>query len=678
MNETLKFNSIVCDNFLPYYHEKISFPDKEGILIINGNNGHGKSSLITAIRFVLFGKFGGNVADGDLSELEIINKDGFIRGNYKFSVTLDVDYLGCNYLITRSCSPKNNSKEPPKSSDDYKSPELIVTSEGITLSDNERDKLLNKIMNENLSRFYLFDGELLEEYKRLLSGKRSDESKKIKTSIENLLGLPLLTNAKKHLDDILSELQQKYLEAANISEETAHFAKLLSSEERNCSKLKEELKYWNDELTKQNNILNKCTDEKLGYEDDIQLSKKFAVVESNLERIIGELENNKSNLGKCLSDVWKIPLYPLINDIGEKYTKKSHSLDREKIIVENTKKTLTDLYSSLSSAKCKLCNQCTLDEETKTYINNQISKLQKELESLPDIEQINNELYSIQETERHIYEFKKIYDSSSLGTLRRTYESLWDLQTKKAETQIQYDSLKEDLSNSIDPAYLKKLEETETQAIAKRENCKHTCADLEKQIDEVNTRITNLNRKLNSLNYMYSTLKDIETDKEKVTKLLSLFEKGVDVYRNKKKEAVEQSASSLYCKLSEAQVGGLHISDKYSVSYYDKNGKELPRPSSGYSHLQAFALIGGLHQNMPIKGPLFLDTPSSRLDSANTTNLLRVFPELSSQIILLITDKDFDRVELHNTLHDKIVAEYNIEKITNTHSRIVEVKCEVK
>ena len=78
-------------NFLSHAHSKIDF--EKGVTVIYGHNGAGKSSIIDAIKFALFGdKRGASISD-------LIR-----RGSEDMSVTLDFTIGQHEYQIQRMMS----------------------------------------------------------------------------------------------------------------------------------------------------------------------------------------------------------------------------------------------------------------------------------------------------------------------------------------------------------------------------------------------------------------------------------------------------------------------------------------------------------------------------------------------------------------------------------------------
>ena len=69
---------------------------------------------------------------------------------------------------------------------------------GSILSPSDCEHELNVIMPQQISRFFLFDAELLQEYEELLE-EDSQTGDKIKKSIEKILGMPVLQLSLIHI-----------------------------------------------------------------------------------------------------------------------------------------------------------------------------------------------------------------------------------------------------------------------------------------------------------------------------------------------------------------------------------------------------------------------------------------------------------------------------------------------
>jgi chromosome segregation ATPase len=86
---------------------------------------------------------------------------------------------------------------------------------------------MQRILPEQISRFFLFDGELLQEYEDLLSSE-SDMGRRISEAIERILGVPVLTNARATLLQIKDKSEQRVALAAQGDQKTREFGSQLA------------------------------------------------------------------------------------------------------------------------------------------------------------------------------------------------------------------------------------------------------------------------------------------------------------------------------------------------------------------------------------------------------------------------------------------------------------------
>lgn len=92
----LKFTSITINNFGPYEGEQtIDFGDGDGVTLIWGDNGHGKTTLLNLFRYALFGRF--QYRHETVEDiLKLVNREGMKAGKYDFKVVLKMLHDGKN------------------------------------------------------------------------------------------------------------------------------------------------------------------------------------------------------------------------------------------------------------------------------------------------------------------------------------------------------------------------------------------------------------------------------------------------------------------------------------------------------------------------------------------------------------------------------------------------------
>ena len=84
----LHFDKLILNNFGPYKgRQVIDFTLESGVTIFWGNNGRGKTTLLNAFRYALFGVI--QRRNGQLKHLsEMENEEAKTDGHYGFCVTL--------------------------------------------------------------------------------------------------------------------------------------------------------------------------------------------------------------------------------------------------------------------------------------------------------------------------------------------------------------------------------------------------------------------------------------------------------------------------------------------------------------------------------------------------------------------------------------------------------------
>ena len=114
----LKFTSMTINNFGPYEGEQtIDFGDGDGVTLIWGDNGHGKTTLLNLFRYALFGRFQYRHETVD-DILKLVNREGMKSGKYDFKVVLKMLHDGKKYELTRQYSVRPGVTFPSKN-DDY-------------------------------------------------------------------------------------------------------------------------------------------------------------------------------------------------------------------------------------------------------------------------------------------------------------------------------------------------------------------------------------------------------------------------------------------------------------------------------------------------------------------------------------------------------------------------------
>ncbi|MDY0165546.1 MAG: DNA sulfur modification protein DndD [Thermoguttaceae bacterium] len=101
----------------------------------------------------------------------------------------------------------------------------------------------------------------------------------------------------------------------------------------------------------------------------------------------------------------------------------------------------------------------------------------------------------------------------------------------------------------------------------------------------------------------------------------------------------------------------------FAIALFDAKGRSIPkqRLSEGEKQVFAISVLWGLAQASPRPLPAIIDTPMARLDSEHRQHLVeRYFPNASHQVIILSTDTEVDQ-DFYAQLQPHIARAYHLD-----------------
>lgn len=197
-------------------------PYQQPIILLRGQNGVGKSTLMEAIRLGLHGKLSlGNRVTQREYEFYLerrIHRAGDGQPASFAAVTLEFDHIFLgkrhHYRVRRSWSKPNNRLETDLG--------LWVDDERRTEGEEENEYLLRELVSPGIAELFFFDGEKINTLAE--AGEGGDTL--LAETVKNLLGLHLVEQLDRDLDVYLTrqtgvqELQQYQTELAQLSAES--------------------------------------------------------------------------------------------------------------------------------------------------------------------------------------------------------------------------------------------------------------------------------------------------------------------------------------------------------------------------------------------------------------------------------------------------------------------------
>ncbi len=661
----LHFTGMTIDNFGPYKGKnEIDFTANHGVSIFWGDNGRGKTTLLNAFRFALFGSV--QRRHGALRSLrEMENYESRNDGIYGFSISISMQNDEDRYELTRAYQLKSGVTTP-KSDADYEK-KIYLKMNGSILSPQERDHVLNVLMPEQVSRFFLFDGELLQEYEELVIDE-ANSGERIKEAIEKILGVPVLQNGTSDLETIKFECERATTRIAQKNERTKKLAVQLSGVEEEIS---EHTRLIDDMRAK----IEALSGEKRGVEDQMkkteQIRNWIAQKEAKLAEL-SRLDKREEELLRQISEItktcWRGMLAERISEAIRELSVVISGLEKKKTTRYVADKFIEEMKTACANKKCPVCTQ-SIDDSLLENLLSQIRASESQFSGLSPEEE--EELLSLQ---AQVATLKRLSVTDKKQGLAVYESQLASLRISKGDLAQAIATLTKQITNYEEEnggvSEIGTLTQKFAQLESKISNLSSAIAEERKKRDEAVQQKNKILDQINKAAVGGELL--IASKKQQLCEdIFAIFSEGIETYSQRLKENVQRDATALFTQIAnDKEYVGLRINENYGLNIILNDGTVVPGRSAGYEHVVALSLIGALHKNAPLQGPIIMDSPFGRLDPTHKSNIVKVLPNMAQQVILLVYTEEIDEQSTRETLSNALLSEKRLTRVSSMHTRI--------
>lgn len=623
-------DKILIDNFQIFYGQQ-TLELSRGLFIVHGENGRGKSTFLNAVTWALFGEYL-NRQGAPVTPSVMLNTDAKAEGKTAFSVEL--------YLT------QGTTRIRVKRSYDTTAPEvgvrLTVEQDGNMLNQDDGEELLRGLLDRDVSRFFLFDGEELRRYEELLSGEAT-AADAVRESIEHILGLPALTNAARDLQSVAEKFSAEATKAARKEEGAERAAKRADQFEVDIKGAQEDLDLLQAKKGELEEDVKAATSILQVHEASQDKIKKKVQIETEIRGLEDHATESKLNRAEAMKGVWRDIL---ANAVKPKVAELRSSLDDERQR-EAWKVEADAIEAALEADICDRCNQ-KLHGDAEASMRATLQDLRAKPQPSGAAGSAGARLgvlASISADGRTA----RVIDADR--TVRRN-----DARLVQARQRL------EDATAAIEG-----VPELELQEAAKKRDgamrllgvTEDKITDKQKAIGELKTKLAAA-RKEAQAQSSSQAVADLSARQEYAEALASVFEQAKDEFRDAMRDQVGSDASDLFVKLTaEKELTGLQIKENYGLDTLGPNGDPVPGRSAGQEQIVAFALIGALNRNATRRAPIIMDTPLGRLGKDHKANVLASLADFGEQVILLVHDDEVSDQQL-NTVRSSVVAEHEL------------------
>ena len=645
---------------MPYKGEtELTFPQDEqrNVMIIFGNNMRGKTSILNAIRWAFYGEAVGRHSR-PIPLQEIVNKDAALVDDWRVEVHVRFDANGHTYDLRRVAERRPLVATPSKPEDFTRL--IHLTRDGSAISGDQVEAEIGLIAPKQISRFFLFDGELLQEYETLLI-EDSQQGQQIKEAIEQVLGVPALTNGRVDIQTILKQAKKR--QNADLKQ----IAGLEKQAERHAA-LTGRIDAIDRDLEDLNTRLKRVREERTVLDDELEAAHSVIGAKATLDAKLGEqkvvieeCDKKEAERLDLISGAWK----DLID--GQLQIRRDQLERQRKELMDSIKKRsslaqkISDLQQLLDTRECPTCEQ-VLGDERRSQIGEALGKAEAELQSIDDSSS------ALQDISGQLDALSKIRSINARDRLWQAEKDLQGYHVRLTQIENDIERLRDEIAG-YDTADIARKRVLHREKIREEGRLQ---GDIQDQNVERNKLVDELAVSQKAIEGLTKDRTQRSTIKASLcSDLERVFSQSIEQLRDKLRKRVEELANDAFKQMTtQKSYRGLEINDNYGLQIVDASGRHVAVRSAGAEQIVALSLIDGLNRTGRAAGPIIMDTPFGRLDLDHRDNILSYLPSVTSQFVLLVHSGEIRKDTDLAVIADRIGAIYEIKEISSTQSRL--------
>ena len=629
----MRIERVLIENFRQYKNITFDFKQKGqyDLHIILGNNGIGKTNLLNAISWCLYGKEShlGNekraIKRINSNVLEEAISSGIENCNVSVAVTIGVDNKHITFERRQKFKANREAFEVK--------PDFIVTvissSGNEVITDSEQiEHLLRQYIPKDIKEYFFFDGEQLDKY------FISDQGEKIYQAIYNISQVNLLDSMKDRLGKVIHDFQA---EAGNKNVEIKQLNEKKDDQEDNVLNMSNRIAECKKQIRIAESEITICNEYLAGKDGVPDKEKEYQEIDNQIEVKEVELEKQNMEFSKFIRE-YKIlfALYPkmkktldLINDKEEK-GQLPINIDPQ------------FLKRMLEYHKCFICGR-DMDETEE----NAVKDLLKRLEVSSTVSHL---LVKIKGSLEDAMQRCKEYPQKRKEYIEREKNITNELK----QLRDRFNNIDAFLKNYSDKEKIREMHEKRSIYQELKKKNEEDCIRLEIQLKDKQKALEITKKELKKA---IANQDDLAILRKKITfsqQSLSIITQIESEMMAEVKDKMTVATMDIFGELDWKTKTFSHIvlDDSYNLELFDNYGYPMVGVCSAAERaLLALSFTLALQKVSGYNSMLFIDTPVGRVDLDNRTNFAKVLKKISEnkQVIITFTPLEYSE-EIRNVL----------------------------
>lgn len=655
----MKINKIKFQNFRIYKGEneiQLTPNTSKNISIIAGKNGFGKTTFLTSLIWVFYGRMMSEVEDKYKKDIKnaggyekflktLLNRD--VRTEFEndekvipvFSVEIElkdilIPSIPCKSVVVKRSYDLRTDTE-----------ELKIFIDGL---ENELTKevgfevfINDFILPREIAKFFFFDAEKIVS---LAEAKSKAELKNLSKAYSEVLGIKKYEDLKKNLETLLTKLrrsgasplqQTKLFDLTDTETELNGLIEINQDKQANIDREISNLRVISDNLQ-----------EKLIREGNGITLEELQKLKSERDILKQESVDIKNKLKK-LMDIAPLviagkKLVQLNEQLISEQASNSKSLDKSLLVQE---------LNSFTNALLKNLELLSLDNDAKNKVKEALNLTLSENKS--NTEKVKSGKILLDFTTEQFRNFEAVFNNIK-GAFSSQFNSvIQEEKNNRIYLSKLYHQIKQAEARKDNPL-AKKLREEKKEAEDKINLLNLNKGKLIEEFDSLNTKLASVRKVLSEFE---KNFKLVETDKKKfevTEKLLVKINTIIQKIKEDKKYSLQKSIMLGLKKIMHKDdfISNIRVNvmdDVMDIDLLDKNNQVIDKDSlsKGEQQLYATALLKALVDESGIRFPVFIDSPLQKFDKYHSKNIIKEFyPSISEQVVLFpLLEKELSELE---------------------------------
>lgn len=653
---------ITLSSFRQYREKQVvefSCDKEKNVTVILGDNTSGKTTLIQAFNWCLYGET--SFKTKDLINSEALQEMGALSSK-DVSVEIELIHEDKLYVIRRT---QKVTKNVPGRAPTCSTPVLKVeykesNGEMQEVSSLQCQSTINKVLPEALSGYFFFDGEHISD----INNKGN-----VVKAVRGLMGLETINEAVDHFSprstvSVISKLQKEL----DVGQDYKHMklkgdlidakGRLQKFEER-LAQVKSEIEYFEGRSKELSDKILANADTKHRQEEKSRMERDVLFLERNQTTVEQEIVRDFT---KNAYKFFALPLYDKVYKV----------IAEAKQDGEGIPKMHSDsIEFILKRGKCICGADLTMNQGAVNHIRYE--------QSLLPPQHIGT---TIREFKRDCQRYQADivgYSERIQTDYRRIRENANQLDDKKTHLA----ELSRLLQGNVDVG---KFERDKVENDAQLRQRRELEVSISMRIGETKNQIESLEKQISALQLATDKNKRVNTYIAYAQRIYEWFKKSYDEKEKDVKDELYTSINTLFKQMYHGE-RIVEVDDKYHITLKvdSGNGVYVNDTSPGLDTVKNFAFIAGIvdlaRKKAQQKGdgldaieyssepyPIVMDAPFSNADEKHIANISKVLPQVAEQVILVVMNKDWEYAQANMSV--KVGMIYQIEKHSEVNSTI--------